>query len=129
MIKQEIIDRLAKKHRLNRRYSKELVDSVFELLEEGMKRDGKVTITRFGTFYIKVYKPKLGRNFRSGKLFQTKETPVAKFHASTQMSGRIKKNYEVGQCEKEDRGDHPDPGIASSDRSGSVAAETGTEKR
>lgn len=128
MIKQEIIDRLAKKHRLNRRYSKELVDSVFELLEEGMKRDGKVTITRFGTFYIKVYKPKLGRNFRSGKLFKTKETPVAKFRASTQMAGRIKKNYEVEQCEKEDRRDLPDPVIVPSDSGGSVAAETGTEK-
>ena len=52
MIKQEIIDRLAKKHRLSNRYAKELVDSVFELLEDGIKRDGKVTITRFGTFYV-----------------------------------------------------------------------------
>lgn len=55
MIKQEIIDRLAKKHRLSNRYAKELVDSVFELLEDGIKRDGKVTITRFGTFYVRVY--------------------------------------------------------------------------
>ena len=66
MIKQEIIDRLAKKHRLSNRYAKELVDSVFELLEDGIKRDGKVTITRFGTFYVRVYKPKLGRDPRKG---------------------------------------------------------------
>lgn len=72
MIKQEIIDRLAKKHRLSNRYAKELVDSVFELLEDGIKRDGKVTITRFGTFYVRVYKPKLGRDPRKGELFRTK---------------------------------------------------------
>ena len=54
MIKQEIIDRLAKKHRLSNRYAKELVDSVFELLEDGIKRDGNVTITMFGTFYVMV---------------------------------------------------------------------------
>ena len=49
----------AKKHRLSNRYAKELVDSVFESLEDGIKRDGKVTITRFGTFYVRVY----NRNF------------------------------------------------------------------
>ena len=90
MIKQEIIDRLAKKHRLSNRYAKELVDSVFELLEDGIKRDGKVTITRFGTFYVRVYKPKLGRDLRKGELFRTKETPVTKFRASIQMAERIK---------------------------------------
>ena len=114
MIKQEIIDRLAKKHRLSNWYAKELVDSVFELIEDGIKRDGKVTITRFGTFYVSVYKPKLGRDPRKGELFRTKETPVTKFRASIQMAERIKRNYEVGRCEKKGCRDLPDPVIGPS---------------
>ncbi|MGB2579705.1 nucleoid DNA-binding protein [Elusimicrobium simillimum] len=49
MKKEDIVNELAK-HLLDKRQAKTTVDKLFDIIKAGVERDGKVTISNFGTF-------------------------------------------------------------------------------
>lgn len=51
MKKEDIVNRLALSL-LDKKQSKQTVEEVFAIIKEGLLRDGKVTISNFGTFKL-----------------------------------------------------------------------------
>ena len=52
---------------LDRKQAKMAVDSVFEIIKHGLKRDGKVVISNFGSFQLKTARPVMRHNPKTGE--------------------------------------------------------------
>lgn len=69
MTKAEFIERIFKDNRprrISRVAIREMVDTAFELLSKGIKRDGKFTYPGFGAFVLRKRKARNGRNPKTG---------------------------------------------------------------
>ena len=70
MTKAELIERVFKDNR-PRRISRvavtQMIDSAFEFLQKGIKRDGKFTYPGFGAFSVRKRKARQGRNPKTGE--------------------------------------------------------------
>jgi len=62
--------------------AKELVDMMFNTITNSLKSGDKVMISGFGTFEMKRFKAKLGRNPKTGKEVMIDERDVLRFKAS-----------------------------------------------
>ncbi len=62
--------------------ARELVDLMFESIENALKSGDKVMITGFGTFVLKKRKAKLGRNPKTGKEVMIEEREKLRFKPS-----------------------------------------------
>ena len=51
---------------LDKKQAKTTVDKVFEIIKHGLKRDGKVVISNFGSFHLKTARPVTRRNPKTG---------------------------------------------------------------
>jgi len=56
--------------------AKEIITSVFNLIKHSLRYGDKVVISGFGTFYMKKYKPKVGRNPKTGEVCQIPEKEI-----------------------------------------------------
>lgn len=63
--KQTLADSLVKKVGISNSHAKEIVDVFFRTISQGLKEDGVVKISRFGTWNILNKKERLGRNPKS----------------------------------------------------------------
>lgn len=66
MNKDDVIRHLTR-HVLDRRQAKLSVDKVFEIIKHGLKRDGKVVISNFGSFQLKTARPVERHNPKTGE--------------------------------------------------------------
>ena len=69
MNKDDVIRHLTR-HVLDKKQAKMSVDTVFEIIKHGLKRDGKVVISTFGTFHLKTARSVTRRNPRTGEKVQ-----------------------------------------------------------
>lgn len=67
---------------LDKKQAKTTVDRVFEIIKHGLKRDGKVVISNFGTFHLKMARPVQRRNPKTGEKVHVPEKPKVRFKAS-----------------------------------------------
>lgn len=74
----------AKTYKVSIKYSKSVIDSVFDLMTELIYKDGEdVQIRGFGTFRHRIRSPQLLRHPRTGKLVMSKEMEVVSFSHTT----------------------------------------------
>jgi DNA-binding protein HU-beta len=66
MNKSHLISQVADDLRTSRLQAGRLVDVVLNGIKKGLKQEGTVTITGFGTFEVKERKARLGRNPHTG---------------------------------------------------------------
>ncbi len=66
MNKSHLISQVADDLRTSRLQAGRLVDVVLNGIKKGLKQEGTVTITGFGTFEVKERKARLGRNPQTG---------------------------------------------------------------
>lgn len=62
--------------------AQELVETLVELMKEGLEGDGKVLISGFGSWQVYTTKPRKGRNPQTGESLLLRSRRVAKFVAS-----------------------------------------------
>ncbi len=60
------MERVAQRLSTSKLQAARLVDSVLDEIQEGLRDDGTVTITGFGTFEVKERKARVGRNPSTG---------------------------------------------------------------
>lgn len=70
MNKSELVHHLAGELRTSRLHATRLLDCVLAGIHKGLLEDGSVTLTGFGTFEVKVRKPRVGRNPHTGAPIQ-----------------------------------------------------------
>lgn len=70
MNKSQLIERVARDLRTSRLQATRLVQCVLDAIEGGLREDGSVTLTGFGTFEVKDRKARTGRNPHTGEPIQ-----------------------------------------------------------
>ena len=81
MNKDDVIRHLTR-HVLDKKQAKLSVDKVFEIIKHGLKRDGKVVISNFGSFQLKMARPVQRHNPKTGEKVQVPAKPKVRFKPS-----------------------------------------------
>jgi len=81
MNKDDVIRHLTRRM-LDKKQAKTAVDTVFQIIKHGLKRDGKVVISNFGTFTLKLARPVQRHNPKTGEKVQVPAKQKVRFKAS-----------------------------------------------
>jgi len=68
MKKSDIVNELSKEVSLSQKKSAEIVDFIFEKMRGAILKGERIEVRGFGTFFVKSYKPRKGRNPKTGIL-------------------------------------------------------------
>jgi len=79
MNKSDIITILSKSEDFSEEKSKEIFEFILDAIRDGLINDDKVLISGFGSFEIKIRKPKKGRNPKTGEELIIPSKKVIKF--------------------------------------------------
>ncbi|NPB09987.1 MAG: HU family DNA-binding protein [Thermodesulfobacteria bacterium] len=66
------------------------LETILSLIQESVSRGEPVSLRGFGTFGLKVCKPKKARNFRTGESIVLPERPRVVFRASSALLKRLR---------------------------------------
>ena len=73
----------------NRKLVNNIVDSTFEVITKELKKQGKVTCSKFGTFRVSKRKAREGRNPRTGEPIQIKAGKSVRFKPSRNLKNAL----------------------------------------
>ena len=79
---------------LNKRESKDMIDSFFDLVAQSLVDGTDVKISGFGNFQIRTKAPRPGRNPRTGEAIPIQARRVVTFHASHKHKEQIQDDGE-----------------------------------
>jgi len=68
--KSDLIASIASEMHTSKLAANRVLDTVLDSIQRGLRDEGTVTITGFGTFEVKERKPRLGRNPHTGEPIQ-----------------------------------------------------------
>lgn len=68
MKKSDVIAELSRELNLSQKKATEVVDFIFEKMREAIENNNRIEIRGFGTFYVKSYRPRKGRNPKTGEV-------------------------------------------------------------
>ncbi len=74
---------------LNKRESKDMIDSFFDLIGHGLVNGEDIKVSGFGNFQIRIKAPRPGRNPKTGESFPIKARRVVTFHASHKLKDQV----------------------------------------
>ena len=89
LTKAHLADLLFDQIGLNKRESKDMIDSFFDLISDSLVEGEDVKISGFGNFQIRTKAPRPGRNPRTGELIPIESRRVVTFHASHKLKDQI----------------------------------------
>ncbi len=89
LTKAHLADLLFDQIGLNKRESKDMLDSFFDLISDSLLEGEDVKISGFGNFQIRTKAPRPGRNPRTGESIPIEARRVVTFHASHKLKEQI----------------------------------------
>ena len=92
LTKAHLADLLFDQIGLNKRESKDMIDSFFDLVSDSLVDGTDVKISGFGNFQIRTKAPRPGRNPRTGESVPIEARRVVTFHASHKLKEQIQGN-------------------------------------
>ena len=95
LTKAHLADLLFDKIGLNKRESKDMLDSFFDLISDSLIEGQDVKISGFGNFQIRTKAPRPGRNPRTGESIPIEARRVVTFHASHKLKEQIQGNISL----------------------------------
>lgn len=66
MIKKDIVEKIAERTGLSKVLVQRIIDEFLSVMNEAFEKKERVELRRFGVFYFKKMKPKIGRNPKTG---------------------------------------------------------------
>ena len=90
MNKNELINEVARKTGLSRREAEVGVQTMLDLVSGELNKNGKVTLTGFGTFDVGKRKPRVGVNPRTGKTISIPASKMPRFKPSRTLRDKVK---------------------------------------
>ena len=67
MTKGDIVERIYEKVGFSKKEASEVVDTIFEVIKNGLEQGSKVKISGFGNFVVNEKRPRKGRNPQTGE--------------------------------------------------------------
>lgn len=89
LTKAELADGLYSEIGLSKRESKEIVETVYDLMSESLVAGDDVKISGFGNFMVKHKAARPGRNPRTGEATLIAARRVVAFHASAKLKEQL----------------------------------------
>lgn len=90
MTKAELIEQMASDAEISKTAAGDALDALINGIVKALKsKDGKITLTGFGTFSKSKRKARIGRNPRTGEEIKIKAANVAKFKAGKKLKDAI----------------------------------------
>lgn len=90
MTKADLISKVASKAELTKAEAAKAIDATIEAIKEALKKNEKVTLVGFGSFYVSKRKARKGRNPRTGQEIKIPATKVPKFTAGKALKDAVK---------------------------------------
>jgi len=81
-IKEDIIRELMNQIKLDRKYAKQIVESILQIIKETLESGNEVMISGFGHFKVRHKKPRVGRNPKTKVSYEISERTVVTFYPS-----------------------------------------------
>ena len=90
MTKRELIEVLAKKTKLTRRATKEVVEAFLDEITKALSRGEKVKVSGFGVFFTKLFKPKTVSPIGGGPKKRVGSRRMPRFTPGTALKRAVK---------------------------------------
>lgn len=90
MTKAELVVKIAEKANLTKADAERALNSFLDTVEGTLVKDGKLTLTGFGTFVVDERKARVGRNPRTGAEIKIPATKVVKFRPGKILKDAVK---------------------------------------
>ena len=90
MNKAELASEIAKRTKLSKAKSWEVINATFESIKASLKKGQKVSLVGFGSFLVKNRKARTGRNPKTGETIQIKARKVPAFSAGAELKKSLK---------------------------------------
>jgi integration host factor subunit beta len=117
MTKSDLIERLCQDQKLPKGKAELLVNTIFDCLEQALRRDERIEIRGFGSFEIRRYKAYQGRNPKTGVPVSVREKRLPFFKVGKELKERVN-----GAPDPEDTGSSSANGHAGGAGGGSTGA-------
>jgi integration host factor subunit beta len=92
MTKSDLIERLCLGQKIPKGKAELLVDTIFECLEQALRRGERIEIRGFGSFEIRSYKAYQGRNPKTGVQVPVREKRLPFFKVGKELKERVNPN-------------------------------------
>lgn len=90
MTKADLVVKIAEKANLTKADAERALNSFLDTVEGTLVKDGKLTLTGFGTFVVDERKARVGRNPRTGAEIKIPATKVVKFRPGKILKDAVK---------------------------------------
>lgn len=90
MNKAQLATEIAKRTKLSKAKSWEVINATFESIKVSLKKGQKVSLVGFGSFLVKNRKARTGRNPKTGETIQIKARKVPAFSAGAELKKSLK---------------------------------------
>jgi integration host factor subunit beta len=128
MTKSDLIERLCQEQKLPKGKAELLVNTIFDCLEQSLRRGERIEIRGFGSFEIREYKAYKGRNPKTGVPVSVREKRLPFFKVGKELKERVNgrsSDSSPGSANGHghDHGRTPSPSSGTSDSSGASEEE------
>ena len=90
MTKADLIAKMAKDAKITKAQAERALNSSLEGIKMALKKEGKLTLTGFGTYTVAKRKAREGRNPQTGAVIKIKAAKVVKFKAGKVLRSAVK---------------------------------------
>ena len=92
LTKKDLVNQVYMQIGFSKQISENLIDEFFTLIVENLKKDGKIKLSKFGTFSIRSKKSRLGRNPKTKEVKTITQRDVVLFKPSKEFKQQINQN-------------------------------------
>lgn len=89
MTKSNLINRMCEAWKVSTGRSEQIVNAIFDSIEQALNRGERVEIRGFGSFEVRAYRGYVGRNPRTGSTVQVKPKRLAFFKVGKELKDRV----------------------------------------
>ncbi len=95
LTKKEIVNSIYMQIGFSKAISENLLEDFFHVILEGLKKNEKVKIAKFGTFILRDKNPRVGRNPKTKEIKVISKRKVVLFKPSKELKIKINQTYET----------------------------------
>ena len=89
MTKAELVAQLAEQIGSSKAAAEKTLDAFLASIEDALAKEGKLTLTGFGTFLVEARQARKGRNPRTGEVIEIPASKVVKFRVGKQLKDSV----------------------------------------
>ncbi len=89
MKKSDIVTILAEEMNISQKKSAEIVDFIFEKMKKAILNGDRIEVRGFGSFHVKSYKPRKGRNPKTGEIIDVPPKKLPFFKVGKDLKKKL----------------------------------------